>query len=86
MPRKPLNLDDMALDSPPPPISRPDPEPSAHVEPTGEGWDAFATVYARIPAPLYEKLRRRAFEMTRGRKRVTQQDVLVAALKAYLGE
>ena len=74
MPRKPLELDELV------------PEPVREPELTGEGWDVYATVYARIPAPLYEKLRKRAWEMTKGRKRVTQQDVLIAALRQYLGQ
>ncbi len=82
MPRKPLNLDELV------PAGQTGAEPvQKEVEvgtPPEEGWDATATVYARIPADLYVRLRRRAFELTKGRKRVTMQDVLTTALREHL--
>jgi hypothetical protein len=84
MPRKPLSLDDMTLDNLPPAVPAPIPELSAHAEPEDDGWNATATVYARIPTDLYDRLRRRAFALTKGRKRVTMQDVLTTALREHL--
>ena len=56
------------------------PVPSAEDEPT-------ATVYARIPQSLFERLRERCFELSKGRRRrVTQNDLMIAALRQYLGE
>jgi hypothetical protein len=82
MPRKPLSLDELV---PAEPGRMEDPlGPAREPDPIGEGWDATATIYARIPAELYERLRRRAFELTKGRRRVTMQDVLTTALKEHL--
>lgn len=82
MPRKPLNLDELV------PAGQTSAEPAqkeAEVDTSAEeGWDATATVYARIPVDLYVRLRRRAFELTKGRKRVTMQDVLTTALREHL--
>ena len=58
----------------------PAPAPHDEDEPT-------ATVYARIPQSLFEKLRERCFELSKGkRRRVTQNDLMIAALRQYLGE
>jgi hypothetical protein len=47
--------------------------------------EEFSTIYARIPRSLFNQLRRRAFELSEGkRKKVTQQDIITAALKRYL--
>jgi len=47
--------------------------------------EEFSTIYARIPRTLFMQLRRRAFELSEGkRKKVTQQDIITAALKQYL--
>jgi hypothetical protein len=55
-------------------------EPRHEDEPT-------ATVYARVPQSLFEKLRERCFELSKGRRRrVTQNDLMVAALRRYLEE
>ena len=55
-------------------------EPRYEDEPT-------ATIYARIPQSLVEKLRERCFELSKGRRRrVTQNDLVIAALRLYLGE
>jgi hypothetical protein len=55
-------------------------EPRHEDEPT-------ATIYARIPQSLFEKLRERCFELSKGRRRrVTQNDLMVAALRRYLEE
>jgi hypothetical protein len=49
--------------------------------------EEFSTIYARIPRSLFNQLRRRAFELSEGkRKKVTQQDLIIAALKSYLNE
>jgi hypothetical protein len=49
--------------------------------------EEFSTIYARIPRSLFMQLRRRAFELSEGkRKKVTQQDLIIAALKRYLHE
>jgi hypothetical protein len=62
------------------PSITPAPEPRHEDEPT-------ATVYARIPRSLFEKLRERCFELSKGRRRrVTQNDLMVAALRRYLEE
>jgi hypothetical protein len=46
--------------------------------------EEFSTIYARIPRTLFMQLRRRAFELSEGkRKKVTQQDIITAALKKY---
>ncbi len=56
------------------------PAPRAEDEPT-------ATVYARIPQSLFERLRERCFELSKGRRRrVTQNDLMIAALRQYLSE
>jgi hypothetical protein len=48
-------------------------------------WEEVSTIYARIPRSLFMKLRRKCFELSDGRqKKVTQQDVLIAALRRYL--
>jgi hypothetical protein len=62
------------------PSIAPAPEPRHEDEPT-------ATVYARVPQSLFEKLRERCFELSKGRRRrVTQNDLMVAALRRYLEE
>lgn len=49
--------------------------------------EATATVYARIPQSLFERLRERCFELSKGRRRrVTQNDLMIAALRQYLGK
>jgi hypothetical protein len=64
-------------------VGSPSPAP-AHPE-TEE--DETSTIYARIPRRLFHKLRRRALELSEGRrKKVTQQDLIIAALRQYLGE
>src|SRR3954454_3861054 len=46
--------------------------------------EEVSTIYARIPRTLFMQLRRRAFELSEGkRKKVTQQDIITAALKKY---
>jgi hypothetical protein len=53
--------------------------------PAPEAEEEFSTIYARIPRTLFMQLRRRAFELSEGkRKKVTQQDIITAALKQYL--
>jgi hypothetical protein len=53
--------------------------------PAQEVEEEFSTIYARIPRTLFMQLRRRAFELSEGkRKKVTQQDIITAALKRYL--
>jgi hypothetical protein len=53
--------------------------------PAPELEEEFSTIYARIPRSLFNRLRRRAFELSEGkRKKVTQQDIITAALKQYL--
>jgi hypothetical protein len=53
--------------------------------PTPQVEEEFSTIYARIPRSLFNLLRRRAFELSEGkRKKVTQQDIITAALKQYL--
>jgi hypothetical protein len=55
--------------------------------PAPEAEEEFSTIYARIPRTLFMQLRRRAFELSEGkRKKVTQQDIITAALKRYLDE
>jgi hypothetical protein len=55
--------------------------------PAPEVEEEFSTIYARIPRSLFNQLRRRAFELSEGkRKKVTQQDLIIAALKRYLHE
>jgi hypothetical protein len=57
----------------------PQPTPAPEVE------EEFSTIYARIPRTLFMQLRKRAFELSEGkRKKVTQQDIITAALKKYL--
>jgi hypothetical protein len=64
----------------PPRLAAPAPTPRNEDEPT-------ATVYARIPQSLFEKLREQCFELSKGRRRrVTQNDLMIAALRQYLGE
>jgi hypothetical protein len=68
-----------AVPAPARPVIAP-PEPRNEDEPT-------ATVYARIPQSLFERLRERCFELSKGRRRrVTQNDLMIAALRQYLGE
>jgi hypothetical protein len=60
--------------------------PQAAPSPTSapEMEEEFSTIYARIPRTLFMQLRRRAFELSEGkRKKVTQQDIIIAALKKY---
>ena len=53
--------------------------------PAPEVEEEFSTIYARIPRTLFMQLRRRAFELSDGkRKKVTQQDIIIAALKRCL--
>jgi hypothetical protein len=53
--------------------------------PAPEVEEEFSTIYARIPRSLFNQLRRRAFELSEGkRKKVTQQDIITAALKKCL--
>ena len=48
-------------------------------------WEEVSTIYARIPRALFMKLRRKCFELSDGRpKKVTQQDIIIAALRRYL--
>jgi|tagenome__1003787_1003787.scaffolds.fasta_scaffold20487581_2 hypothetical protein len=55
--------------------------------PAPETEEEFSTIYARIPRSLFMQLRRRVFELSeRKRKKVTQQDIIIAALKRYLNE
>jgi hypothetical protein len=52
--------------------------------PAPEVEEEFSTIYARIPRTLFMQIRRRAFELSEGkRKKVTQQDIITAALKKY---
>jgi hypothetical protein len=47
--------------------------------------EEVSTIYARIPRSLFMKLRRKCFELSDGRqKKVTQQDIIIAALRRYL--
>jgi hypothetical protein len=73
MAKRPLmDVSDLVADTP-----QPTPAPEAEEE--------FSTIYARIPRSLFNQLRRRAFELSEGkRKKVTQQDIITAALKQYL--
>jgi hypothetical protein len=67
-----MDVSDLVADTP-----QPTPAPEAEEE--------FSTIYARIPRSLFNQLRRRAFELSEGkRKKVTQQDIITAALKQYL--
>ena len=45
---------------------------------------ATKTVYARIPEELFNKLRRRSVELSEKGKKVTQQDIIISALKDHL--
>jgi hypothetical protein len=48
-------------------------------------WEEVSTIYARIPRTLFMKLRRKCFELSDGRpKKVTQQDIIITALRRYL--
>jgi hypothetical protein len=48
-------------------------------------WEEVSTIYARIPRSLFMKLRRKCFELSDGQpKKVTQQDIIIAALRRYL--
>jgi hypothetical protein len=73
MAKRPLmDVSDLVADTP-----QPTPAPEEEEE--------FSTIYARIPRSLFNQLRRRAFELSEGkRKKVTQQDIITAALKQYL--
>jgi hypothetical protein len=73
MAKRPLmDVSDLVSDTP-------QPTPAPEVE------EEFSTIYARIPRSLFNQLRRRAFELSEGkRKKVTQQDIITAALKRYL--
>jgi hypothetical protein len=63
------------------------PRPAAPTPSPRNEDEATATVYARIPQSLFEKLRERCFELSKGkRRRVTQNDLMIAALRQYLGE
>jgi hypothetical protein len=63
------------------------PRPAAAVPEPRYGDEPTATVYARIPQSLFEKLKERCFELSKGRRRrVTQNDLIIAALRQYLGE
>ena len=72
MAKRPLmDVSDLVADTPQP-TSAPEAE------------EEFSTIYARIPRTLFMQLRRRAFELSEGkRKKVTQQDIITAALKKY---
>ncbi len=60
---------------------------AAAVHPPRDEDEPTATVYARIPQSLVEKLRGRCFELSKGRRRrVTQNDLMIAALRQYLDE
>jgi hypothetical protein len=58
---------------------------SSPSEPEWEEEEEVSTIYARIPRSLFMKLRRKCFELSDGRqKKVTQQDIMIAALRRYL--
>jgi len=63
-------------------------EPELHTETVGQGTpdeEEFDLLYCRIPRSLYRKLRKRSFELSENRrKRVSQTDLVVQALRQYL--
>jgi hypothetical protein len=62
----------------------PTPVPAAHREPQEE--EIFDTLYIRCPRSLSRKLRRRVFELSEQspRRKVSQTDLVVLALRRYL--
>jgi hypothetical protein len=80
--REPLSLDGVVSSLPDPIVD----DPAADVpSPQGAAEDEFDILYIRCPRSLVRKLRRRAFELSENRrKRVSQTDVVVAALRRYL--
>ena len=81
--REPLTLDAVVPEAaspvpvPPAPPPLPSPEPEEREE--------FDNLYIRCPRSLVRKLRRRAFELSETKnRRVSQTDIVVAALKKYL--
>ena len=80
--REPLSLDDVVSSLPDPIVD----DTAADVSsPQGAAEDEFDILYIRCPRSLVRKLRRRAFELSENRrKRVSQTDVVVAALRRYL--
>ncbi len=77
--REPLSLAELVTDAPAPAASSPSPPPEADEE------DEFDHLYIRCPRSVMRKLRRRAFELSETRRRrVSQTDIVVAALKRYL--
>ena len=49
--------------------------------------EEFDALMCRIPRSLMRKLKRRAFELSENRrKRVSQTDIVIAALRKYLDE
>ena len=62
-------------------------EQSPVLDPPEPDWEEQSTIYARIPRSLYMTLRRRCFELSEGRpKKVSQQELIIAALRQYLEE
>jgi hypothetical protein len=58
---------------------------SSPAESAAPEWEEINTIYARIPRSLFMMLRRKCFELSDGRpRRVTQQDIIIAALRRYL--
>ncbi len=81
--REPLSLDQVvpASTTPLPDDTSPSPPPSETEE------DEYDILYIRCPRSLVRKLRRKAFELSeQRRRRVSQTDMVVAALRQYLGE
>ena len=71
--REPLNIDDYAKRDTVSPV----------VDTAGE--EPLATLYCRCPLSLAVRLRTLAFERSKGkRKRVTQNDLLIAAIERFL--
>src|SRR3954469_24444179 len=79
--REPLSLDELVAEEPAPTTTGTGPSPLL----TSSEEDEFDILYIRCPRSLVRKLRRRAFELSEvRRKRVSQTDVVVAALRKYL--
>ncbi len=65
-------------------VPEPIPAPAAHREPQEE--EIFDILYIRCPRSLSRKLRRRVFELSEQspRRKVSQTDLVVLALRHYL--
>jgi hypothetical protein len=85
--REPLSLEELVTEAPATNAATPPTAVSPSSPELDQEEEEFDNLYIRCPRSLVRKLRRRAFELSETRrKRVSQTELVIAALREFLVE